>query len=230
MQASRKSTIGRVALYGGTFDPPHRGHLQIARRITRLFGVDRFLFVPAFHAPHKSVSSTAGPYHRFAMLCLATENMPKVYVSDIELRTQQKRYTFDTLTEYRRDNPNLEVFFVMGADSWQEIDTWHRWEELLRLANFVVVSRPGFTISTAHISTDLRDRIIDLRQKNDASIRNKIQNIAPSDFHIYFTDSVRIKAAASDVREDIKIDGRLDNPGLLPAKVAKYIEKYDLYK
>lgn len=230
MQQNPRSKATRIALYGGTFDPPHRGHLQIARRITHLFDLDRFLFVPAYHAPHKTTSSTAGPYHRFAMLCLATENMPRVCVSDIELRTQEKRYTFDTLAEFRRNNPDVSIFFVMGADSWQEINTWYRWDELLKMTNFIVVSRPGFPIGSEHITDYLRERIVDLRRKSETTIRKTIRKSAPSAAYIFLTDAVSIKAAATRVREDIRVDGRLDNPALLPPKVAKYIEKYDLYK
>ncbi|MFN3418728.1 MAG: nicotinate-nucleotide adenylyltransferase [Pyrinomonadaceae bacterium] len=220
----------RIGLYGGTFDPPHRGHLQIARRITRLFGLDRFIFLPAFHAPHKSASSAAGPFHRFAMLCLATQNLPQIFVSDLELQTGERRYTFDTLTDYKQKNTDSEIFFVMGADSWEEITTWYRWEELLTLVNFIIVSRPGFTITTDHLTGKLPERVIDLRRLGEGEIKEKILSGNTGHPQIYFTDSVRVKAAATAVREDIKSDGRLDDRGLLPSKVAKYIEKYDLYK
>lgn len=227
MENSRKM---RIALYGGTFDPPHRGHLNIATRITKLFELDRFVFLPAFHAPHKTESAAAGPFHRFAMLCLATENLPRVYVSDMELRTGERRYTYDTLNEFKSKNPDDDIFFVMGADSWEEIPTWHRWEDLLKLVNFIIVSRPGYSIRADHLKNGLHDRVVDLRRLGEAGIKKSLAVGATTGPRIYFTDSVRIRAAATSVRQDIMKDGRLDQRNRLPAKVAKYIEKYDLYK
>ncbi len=87
----------RIAYFGGTFDPVHNGHLSIARALIDLFGLDRFFFLPAFHAPHKPDRQPTSGYHRFAMLCLATSLDPKISVSTLELEKNEKRYTIDTL-------------------------------------------------------------------------------------------------------------------------------------
>ncbi len=105
----------RIAYFGGTFDPVHNGHLSIARSLVPLFGLDRFFFLPAFHAPHKSDREPTSAFHRFAMLSLATRSDPAIAVSTLELEKGEKRYTIDTLSELRLLHPEAKVFFVMGG-------------------------------------------------------------------------------------------------------------------
>ena len=113
----------RIAFYGGTFDPVHCGHIDIANRMLDLFSLDEFLFLPAFHAPHKSENAPTSAYHRFAMLTLATWNEPRIRVSTLELEHAEKRYTIDSLPEIIANHPDTEIFFVMGADSSADIRT-----------------------------------------------------------------------------------------------------------
>ena len=91
--------MNRVAYYGGSFDPVHCGHIAVARRLLALFKLDRFVFLPAFHAPHKNDSKPSSAYHRFAMLALATADEPRISVSTLELDHAEKRYTVDSLPE-----------------------------------------------------------------------------------------------------------------------------------
>lgn len=213
----------RIAFYGGTFDPVHCGHLTVAKRLVDLFELNRFFFLPAFHAPHKQDTKPTSGYHRFAMLCLATRNEAKIGVSTIELDLAEKRYSIDTLSQLKQDFEGDEIFFVMGADSWQEIRTWKEWERMLRLTNHIVVSRPGYEIGFNHVTEEIQERIIDLRM--GASVLK-----AASGNHIYITDSVSIDISATEIRNDIGEDDVLDRDDDVPAEVAKYIEKYELYK
>ena len=121
-------TMKRIAFYGGSFDPPHNGHLTIARKLTEIFELNEFIFVPAFHAPHKKDKNPTSPFHRFAMLALATANESKIKVSKIELEFPEKPYTFETLTRLKNELKDTRIFFVMGADSWQDITTWREWK------------------------------------------------------------------------------------------------------
>src|SRR5215207_9533405 len=89
----------RIAFYGGTFDPVHCGHIAVAKGLLDLFLLDEFVFLPAFHAPHKPERKPTSGYHRFAMLSLATQNEPQMSVSTLELDHAQKRYTIETLPE-----------------------------------------------------------------------------------------------------------------------------------
>lgn len=214
----------RIAYFGGTFDPVHNGHLSVARSLVKLFKLDRFVFLPAFHAPHKPDRKPTSEFHRFTMLCLATENDAHISVSTLELDKREKRYTIDTLKELNELHPNDKIFFVMGADSWTDIRTWRDWGNILLSSNHIIVSRPGYEIKTDHVTESVRERIVDLRTAN----KIRIEKPDPLDRKIYFTDAVKYDASATELRDDLS-DGVLDRESDIPAVVAKYIEKYDLY-
>lgn len=212
-----------IAFFGGTFDPVHGGHLSIAKKIVDLFDLDKFFFLPAFHAPHKPDSKPTSGYHRFAMLALATADESSISVSTLELDHAKSRYSFDTLTELKTIYSDDRIFFVMGADSWMDIRTWHRWEEVLMLTDHIVVSRPGYEVSFEHVSDSVRERIVDVRgETKHISTRPQPR--------IYFTDAVHFDISATEIREDIRTDDVLDRSDDVPDVVAKYIEKYELYK
>src|SRR6478672_12924604 len=95
----------RIAFYGGTFDPPHIGHLAIAETLLKTFSLDEFVFVPAYHAPHKTRTTPTSPYDRFAMLCMATADMPNVSVSRIEIELPERPFTVETLARLKEIYP-----------------------------------------------------------------------------------------------------------------------------
>ena len=211
-----------LAFFGGTFDPVHNGHLKIGTTLVDQFDLDRFFFLPAFHAPHKSGSIPTSGYHRFSMLSLATIAEPKIVVSTLELDHAKSRYSFDTLTELKVLYPGDRVMFVMGADSWMDIRTWYRWEEVLMLTDHIVVSRPGYPIAFDHVTPKVRDRIFDVRGE-EKRVR------LGQDAKIYVTDAVHFHVSATEIRKDIKEDRVLNRTDDVPPEVAKYIEKYELY-
>ena len=213
----------KIAFYGGTFDPVHCGHITVARRLIEIFSLDEFVFLPAYHAPHKSERKPTSAYHRFAMLALATLGQLRITVSTLELEHGDKRYTVDTLPEILAKFPDDEIYFVMGADSWADIRTWRDWERVLLLTNHIVVTRPGYTISVDHVTDAVRERIVDLR--DGAEVKHSRR-----DATIYITDAVKMDVSATGIRDDIREDDRLDREDDVPEEVAKYIEKYELYK
>jgi nicotinate-nucleotide adenylyltransferase len=218
-----KSVKKKIAFYGGTFDPVHCGHITIAKRLLSLFDLDQFVFLPAYHAPHKPDNKPTSAYHRFAMLALATAGEPQISISTLELDRAEKRYTVDTLPEIIERHPNTDVFFVMGADSWRDILTWREWEKVLLMTNHIVVTRPGYEIGIDHVSDAVRSRIVDLRNSNEDPLKTN----TPS---IFITDAVRHDVSATEIRQDIREDEKLDRTDDVPQEVAKYIEKYELYK
>jgi len=213
----------RIAYFGGTFDPVHNGHLAVARSLVGLFGLDRFFFLPAFHAPHKPDRPPTSGFHRYAMLCLATESDLKIAVSAHELEKGEKRYTVDTLPELQLNHLDAEVFFVMGADSWMDIRTWREWETVLLSLNHIVVTRPGYEIALDHVTEAVRGRIVDARSGTDLELH------ASEGHKIYITDAVRFDTSATVLRKDLS-DGHLEREDDIPIEVAKYIEKYELYR
>ena len=216
----------RIAFYGGSFDPVHNGHLAIARELTEQFAFDEFWFVPAFHAPHKAKKTVTSAFCRYAMLALATNEDANIRISTIELDAPERPFTVETLTKLKiHYGDAAQIFFVMGADSWNEIDTWREWQKLLLLTNFVVVTRPNFDIKTTHVTAEIAAKIVDLRNAEDEGQRTKDEGQ-----QIFVTDAVLIDVAASEVRRQIALQNNRDWRKLIAAPVADYIEKYKLYR
>ena len=211
----------RIAFYGGSFDPVHRGHLAIAEKLTELFELDEFCFIPAFHAPHKKRKKPTSAYHRYAMLALATNSKLKIKISTIELDAPERPFTVETQTRLIEKLPDAEIFFVIGADSWLEIDTWRDWQRVLTLTNIIVVTRPNYEIGFSHITDEIRERIMDLRNGKEQKKKNKEQRI-------YITDAVQIDVSATEIRRKIR-KNEIDWRESVTEKVADYISKYELY-
>ena len=195
----------RIAIYGGTFDPVHLGHLEIGRRVSQVFEIDQFLFVPARQAPHKQGREPTSGFHRYAMLALATQNQPWLCVSSFELDAPGRQYTVDTLIHFRSHfGESTELFFVMGADSWTEITTWREWEKLTTLANLIVVTRPGYKL--------------------------EVPEPEPGKKKVFVSDAVMIDVSATQVRAAAREDDEEKLNKLVPQEVANYIRKYGLYR
>jgi nicotinate-nucleotide adenylyltransferase len=132
----------RLGIFGGTFNPPHVGHLRLAEEVAPLFGLNRILFIPSHLPPHKSVRSIASPEDRLEMTHRACADNPLFEVSDVEIEARGLSYTVRTL-EALAERGDAELFFILGTDSLREIHTWKDHERLFSLANFIVVNRPG---------------------------------------------------------------------------------------
>jgi len=217
----------RIAIYGGTFDPIHLGHIEVARRVSQLFEIDELLFVPAQVAPHKLTLPVTPAIHRYAMLVLATQEDPRLRVSTFELEAADRRYTVDTLTNFKSEfDKSADLFFVMGADSWSEITTWRDWERLLALVNHIVVTRPGYDINLDLVNSEIRERIVDLRGSNQIP---KVVDGAAGE-KIYITDAVMRENSATEIRWALLNDDWKQLTRLVPPPVADYIRKYELYR
>lgn len=133
----------RLAIFGGTFDPIHRGHIVIAYEALERFQLDRVLFVPACRPPHKSDGPHASYQDRLAMVELAFGSDLRFEASRLEAG-KATSYSIDTIRRVRHDlPPEDQLYFLIGADAFAEIETWREWREVLRLVEFIVVSRPG---------------------------------------------------------------------------------------
>ena len=214
----------RIAYYGGSFDPPHRGHLAIADALLDQFALDQFVFVPAFHAPHKKRKTPTSAYDRYAMLCLATQVDDKTSVSKMEIEMPERPFSVETLSRLAAERPADEIFFVMGADSWMEITEWREWEKVLSLTNHIVVTRPGVEIGFSHVTDGVRNRIADLREEREKGRKGEREKGVA----IYFTDVVNVDVSATEIRQKIR-ESDASWRDDVPAEVAKYIEKYQIY-
>ena len=197
-------TRKRIALYGGTFDPVHSGHLEIARRVSELFEIEKVLFIPAQVAPHKVGRPVTPSVHRYAMLALATQNDPRLSISTFELDAPDRRYTVETVEYFRaKFGDSTELFFIMGADSWSEITTWREWQRLLTMIGHIVVTRPGHQVD---------------------------QTLPLPEAQVVFTDAVMKDVSATSIRRLAAERRFAELDQLVPASVAEYIRKYELYR
>lgn len=162
----------RIGLLGGAFDPPHKAHLEIARRVRVAHSLDRVDLLVSGESPHaQGKSVTAEARHRLAMAQLAVANQPGLGVDDRETKRAGKSFTVDTLREMRREKPDDEFFFIIGGDMLASLPTWREASLLLSLAHFVPVMRPGFK---ADVYEDLRsalgDEAVNQLQRNAVSM------------------------------------------------------------
>jgi nicotinate-nucleotide adenylyltransferase len=133
--------VARTAVFGGSFNPVHTGHLLLADEVLELVGLDRVLFVPAAMPPHKAPTTLAPADDRFAMVAIAASTHPKFEVSDIELRRRGPSYTVDTLEELARTGDDLSL--VIGSETFLDLLSWREARRIARLARLVVVPRAG---------------------------------------------------------------------------------------
>jgi nicotinate-nucleotide adenylyltransferase len=190
---------------GGTFDPLHWAHLVAAETARVQFRLDRVLFIPAGEPPHKSDSPISDVEDRYAMTLLGTADNPHFEVSRMEIDRQGPSYSVDTIRALKGSySPDVEVYFIMGADEALDLGNWHEAEALPSLAHFLAAPRPGFHLS------DLRTRLPECFQ--DAV---ELLPMSPVDLS---STKLRAKATAG---ESIKY--------LVPENVESYIRKHGLY-
>lgn len=219
-------TYQRIGAYGGTFDPIHNGHIEVARFISELFRLDLLLLIVAASPPHKDPGSISSAYHRFAMAALATLDLPRVRVSLLELEQHARPYTFETVGALRRTyGDESAIFFVIGSDSFDELHKWKEPGRILDNSNIIVAARPGYQIAGSELPGQIASaQIVDLRGA-------AFGNWAPdrrARGGIYLTDRVAVDVSSSEIRHKVACHQSIE--GLMPGAVTEYINKYGLYQ
>jgi nicotinate-nucleotide adenylyltransferase len=150
--------VEKVGLFGGSFDPIHAGHVEPVRAASGQLGLDRVWFLPTARPPHKPGRQLAPAWRRFAMVELALLDEPGLLASAHEL-VDRPVYTVETLEHFRAAWPAAQLHLLVGADSFAELTTWRRWQELPQLARLVVLARPGWDVGAvaAGLAPALRD-------------------------------------------------------------------------
>ncbi len=201
----------RTAVFGGTFDPLHNGHLFIAGEVIRRELATEILFVPAGTPPHKNEVVSASAEHRLAMVSAAIEGFGEFSLSDIEInRKEGYSYTYDTMTLLNRVFPDHDLVFLLGMDSLNELHTWHRATELV--SHFDVITYPRGD-SHPPAFTRMAERF---GGHNAARLLNAVM-----DCETLPISSTRIRGLVED---------KLTPAGLLPASVISYIRRHRLYR
>lgn len=206
-----------VGLLGGTFDPIHRGHLDVAVAAQRALRLDHVWLAPAHVPPHRT-SPAAPAAHRFAMAALALEDQPGLLLSDVDMETTGPSYTMGTLDRLeRRGLPVRTLCFITGADAFRDIGTWKGFPDLLDRCHFVVVSRPGAPSPALRAALPaLAPRMIDA----PAGL--------PAHPQIILVDAPTAPVSSTAVRAAAAAGQPL--AGLVPDRVAAYIERHGLYR
>lgn len=208
-----------IGLLGGTFDPVHLGHLDVAREALRALSLDRVIFIPSHIPPHRPSTSASGR-DRLAMVELAIAGMPGFETSTIELDADGPSYTALTIDRFvARGHDRRDLCFIAGADAFAGIPKWHDYPGLLDRCHFAVVSRPGYPATAARAALpEFADRMIDVKDRYQSSSR-------PS---IFLIDAPTAPVSSTDVRA--LIDRGAPLVGLVPDEVAGYIDAHRLYR
>lgn len=161
----------KIGILGGTFNPPHIGHLIIAEQVRDQLDLEEILFIPDANPPHVSGKKTIDAKHRAEMVKRATEDNAFFKMDPIEINRGGTSYTYDTIVQLQEKNPEIEYYFIIGADMVMDLPNWYRIDELVQLVHFVGVNRPGYVRDSSFpiIWVDIPDI-----QVSSTDMRNKI--------------------------------------------------------
>ena len=205
-------TARRIGVFGGAFDPPHNAHVALATAALAQFNLDALHIVPTGQAWHKARALSA-PEHRLAMAKLAFENLPRVVVDDRELQRAGPTFTIDTLQALQAENPQAQLYLVLGADQLAAFRQWHRWQEILRIAIICIA-----------------DRAISACAK--AEFDDQSDKFAVNSSRFLTLDLPLMPVSATRIRQLIASGGAgaAEIAELLPEPVARYISLHQLYR
>lgn len=206
-----------IAVFGGTFDPVHYGHLRPALEVAEALAPARVYMVPSARPPHRE-APVAAPHHRLAMLERAIDGQRLLCADDRELRREGPSYMVETLSELRSEHPRAPLILVLGQDAANGLDGWHRWRELFELAHIVVMRRPA---SVANYGRELSTSF----QQHPARAAEELLAVSAG---LTLTMPVsQLGISASDIRERVLAGRSIEY--LTPPAVVHYIAENGLY-
>jgi nicotinate-nucleotide adenylyltransferase len=210
----------RLGILGGTFDPVHVGHVETALAARDALALDRVLLLPSRVPPHRPLQPFGSPFHRFAMTAMAVNGIEPLEASDAELGVPGASYTADTLTRFHGLGVQAsQIFFIIGADAFAEIETWHRYPDVLDLANFVVIARPGHDLARV---TGALPRL---------AARIEATPFAPTAAgrtpRIYIVPAATPDVSSTDIRSRLGRGASI--AGQVPEAVERHISQHGLY-
>ncbi len=219
-----------IAIFGGSFDPIHNGHLSVARAADRRFNFDEIHFIPASRPPHKLKQHLAPFPHRFAMVSLAcTEHphfVPSLAEAGEDFSGTQLHYSVDTVRYFRHVYHGDRLFFIIGADAFLDIPMWKEYETLLTLCDFIIANRPGIRPEALRLVIP-PDAIARPDAKKEAEPPSQVV----AQLHkttIYLLENVSSDVSATEVRRQAHRGQSIH--GLVSARVEEYILKQGLYR
>ena len=212
-----------VGIFGGTFDPIHYGHLRIAEEIVKTVGLQKLYFVPA-GMPRLRHSPVASPQHRVEIVRLAIQKNPDFVLDEREINRGGVSYSIDTVREFKQEfGEEIRLCFVLGADAFINLPEWNNWKELFNLCNFIVSTRPGYTLTLIKelLSKELREECSQRWVSNTESLRKDTSGL------IFIASTTMLDISATSIRAHIA-DGR-NVRHLVPSATVNYISENKLY-
>jgi nicotinate-nucleotide adenylyltransferase len=209
----------RIGILGGTFDPVHVGHVDTARAAREALDLERVILMPSGTPPHRQYQPAASPEHRYAMTRLAAGEADGLDASDLELGVEGPSYTADTLARLHQSGIQpSQIFFITGADAFAEIHTWSRFPDVLDMAHFVAVSRPG------HPATALPRLLPALAARMAAG---NLTPLVASNLRIFLVQAETRDVSSTGIRRRLAAGESIQ--GMVPASVEAYIRDHGLY-
>ena len=198
----------KIGVFGGAFDPPHNAHVALAQTALAELELDALHVIPTGQAWHKARTLSAAE-HRLAMARLAFQNVPRVVVDDREIKRAGPTFTVDTLQALQAENPGAQLYLMMGADQFAAFRQWHQWQEIVRIAIICVATRARFDWSGTQFEAENQ-----------------------SESRIFLLQMPAMGVSATQIRQLIAggLGENQASTDLLPATVASYIAKHQLYK
>jgi len=212
-----------LGILGGTFDPVHWGHVELAREVRAALGLSAVRLVPAGDPPHRA-APVATAAHRLEMVELAIEGFEGLEVDAREIARSGRSYTVLTLEDLRAEAPERPLALIVGADAFAGLPTWHRWTELFALAHLVVVARPGHMLDPATLAPPLAAEWA-------ARLAGDAEDLARAGSGRIFVQPITPRpVSASAIRAELAAGHRDAVRGLLPPAVLAYIDRNQLYR
>jgi nicotinate-nucleotide adenylyltransferase len=199
--------VPAIGILGGSFNPPHAGHLALARHARDELGLEKVWLMPLHTPAHKPMQADPGPEHRLEMTGLASAGERGIAACDLEVRRGGTSYTVDTLSEIHAGDPEAQLTFVVGADTALTLPRWRSPERVLSLARLAVARRPG---------------------SDETAVLDAVGRIAGADARVVFLEMSPVEASSTLARERIAAGEPTD--GLLVPAVRDYIDRAGLYR
>ena len=213
-----------IALFGGTFDPIHAGHIAVAQAAQRRFHLDAVYFIPSSHPPHKTQRELALFVHRYTMVAVACADhpgfLPSLAEGPVRPGDAHIFYSIDTVKKFHREYPDDQIYFIVGADQFLEIPTWKNYEALLDCCDFIVASRPGFRLDAL--------RLVIPPEKLGRSTGHETNKIVLRKSAVHLLTTVASHVSSTEIRE--RLSRRQSIHGLVPPRVEEYILGQALYR
>ena len=223
-----------IALFGGTFDPIHRGHVNVARAAVSAFGLKQVWFIPADIPPHKQKAPITSFYHRYAMVALALAGEKELIASLAEAPDpdaagkREPSYSLETVRRVKKKlGKSDHLYFLIGMDAFKDIAKWYKAEELLAECDFIVAARPGFSL--ADVASSLPPKLRPAANVTKLFRQQKLEGplVLPG-ATLYMLPETHENVSATQIRAAAEKGGALKR--LVPDTVAEYIQKERLYR